>query len=383
MVKGPKGEQIYDFREKTSGKSDFVVHNEGVYEFCFSNKSPYMETVDFDVHSSHFYKDVKHAQNDHFNSIMEQISKLGDALHKIQFEQHWLQAQADRHAIINEKMSKRAMHKALGESAALIGASILQVYLLKRLFERKIGIWVKLVSTSVVCSDFCSILIVSVFQRIIRNDSKMRMSSIAIAAVFMVILTANIGEVFGIRFVIDRDECFSHKSEYGATVRFSFVVIKVEGAWHYNEDGVDLVVTGPKGEQIQDFRDKTSDKSDFVAHNEGLYKFCFTNKSPYHETLDFDVHSSHFYNDVEHAKDDHFKPILEQISKLEDALYNIQFEQHWLEAETDRQAIINEGMGKRAMHKAVVESAALIGASVLQVYLLTRLFERKLGLSRV
>lgn len=31
------------------------------------------------------------------------------------------------------------MHKALGESAALIGASILQVYLLKRLFERKIG----------------------------------------------------------------------------------------------------------------------------------------------------------------------------------------------------------------------------------------------------
>lgn len=68
------------------------------------------------------------------------------------------------------------------------------------------------------------------------------MSSIAIAAVFMVILTANIGEVLGIRFVIDRDECFSHKSEYGATVRFSFVVIKVEGAWHYNEDGVDLVV---------------------------------------------------------------------------------------------------------------------------------------------
>lgn len=60
---------------------------------------------------------------------------------------------------------------------------------------------------------------------------------------------------------------------------------------------------GPKGEQVQDFRDKTSDKSDFVVHNEGLYQFCFTNKSPYHETIDFDVHSSHFYNDAEHAKD--------------------------------------------------------------------------------
>lgn len=32
---------------------------------------------------------------------------------------------------------------------------------------------------------------------------------------------------------------------------------------------------------------------------------------------------------------------MEQISKLEEALYNIQFEQHWLEAQTDRQAIGN------------------------------------------
>ncbi|KAL8256513.1 hypothetical protein R6Q59_031580 [Mikania micrantha] len=38
----------------------------------------------------------------------------------------------------------------------------------------------------------------------------------------------DIGLVVGIRFVIDREECFSHKAEYGSTVRFSFVVIKVE-----------------------------------------------------------------------------------------------------------------------------------------------------------
>lgn len=102
---------------------------------------------------------------------------------------------------------------------------------------------------------------------------------------------------------------------------------------------------------------------------------------------------------------------MEQISKLEEALYNIQFEQHWLEAQTDRQAIgkhfflkrsfvsasnierkfeiwfsicaVNENMSKRAVHKALFESFALIGASVLQVYLLCRLFERKLGMSRV
>ncbi|KAL5548652.1 hypothetical protein UlMin_003883 [Ulmus minor] len=190
--------------------------------------------------------------------------------------------------------------------------------------------------------------------------------------------------VFGIRFVIDRDECFSHDVKYeGDTVHVSFVVIKVDSSWHYSEDGVDLVVKGPSGDQIHDIRDKTSDKIEFVAMHKGVHRFCFTNKSPYHETVDFDVHVSHFSYQEEHAKDEHFNPLLEQIAKLEEALYNIQFEQHWLEAQTERQAIVNEAMSKRAVQKAIFESAALVGASVLQVYLLRSLFDRKQGSSRV
>ncbi|XP_039164518.1 transmembrane emp24 domain-containing protein p24beta2-like [Eucalyptus grandis] len=139
---------------------------------------------------------------------------------------------------------------------------------------------------------------------------------------------------------------------------------------------------GPSGEQIQDFHDKISEKFEFVAHHKGVHRFCFTNKSHYHETIDFDVHVGHFTFYDQHAKDEHFNPLLEQIGKLEEALYNIQFDQHWLEAETERQAIVNDAMSRRAVHKAFFESAALIWASVLQVYLL-RLFERKLGFSRV
>ncbi|KAM2587910.1 hypothetical protein EV1_045411 [Malus domestica] len=188
----------------------------------------------------------------------------------------------------------------------------------------------------------------------------------------------------GLRFVIDREECFSHDAKYmGDTIHVSFVVIKVDSTWHYTEDGVDLVIKGPGGEQIHDIRGKTSEKYELVVQNQGVHQFCFTNKSPYHETIDFDVHAAHFTYHDQHAKDEHFTPLLEQIQKLEEALYNIQFEQHWLEAETDRQAIVNEGMSRRATHKALIESAALIGASCLQVFLLKRLFERKLGSSRV
>ncbi|XP_058209938.1 cellulose synthase-like protein E1 isoform X2 [Rhododendron vialii] len=224
-----------------------------------------------------------------------------------------------------------------------------------------------------------------------RQDNGKIPSSIAAKSVLLAVFACtcsilfwSLQSVVGIRFVIDREECFSHKVEYeGDTIHFSFVVIKSEGSWHYAPDGVDLVVKGPSGDQIHDFRDKTSEKSEFMARQKGVHHFCFTNKSPYHETIDFDVHEAHFSYYDQHAKDEHINPLLEQISKLEEALYNIQFEQHWLEAQTESQAIVNEGMSKRVLHKALWESAALIGASVLQVYLLRRLFERKLGTSRV
>ncbi|KAL6538172.1 hypothetical protein OROGR_012160 [Orobanche gracilis] len=216
----------------------------------------------------------------------------------------------------------------------------------------------------------------------VRNGWPFRMRlSLMVAAV--IVILCNFKGVSGIRFVIDREECFSHKVEYGNTVHFSFVVIKSEGSWHYSEDGVDLVVKGPNGEQVHDIRDQTSHKHEFVSYHQGVYRFCFTNKSPYHETIDFDVHAAHFLYHDEHAKDEHFKPLFEHIGKLEEALYNIQFEQHWLEAQTDRQAIVNEKMGRGAIHKALFESAALVLASGLQVYILRRLFEGKLGASRV
>ncbi|KAK9005226.1 hypothetical protein V6N11_042670 [Hibiscus sabdariffa] len=217
-----------------------------------------------------------------------------------------------------------------------------------------------------------------------KRKIKMKVGSLEFVAVILVAFLCTPTAVVGIRFVIDREECFSHDVKYeGDTIHVSFVVIKADSSWHNSHEGVDLVVKGPSGDQIQDYQDKISEKFEFVAHQKGVHRFCFSNKSPYYETVDFDVHESHFSYYDQHAKDEHFDPLLEQISKLEEALYNVQFEQHWLEAQTERQAIVNEAMSRRAVHKAFYESAALIGASVLQVYLLRRLFERKLGMSRV
>ncbi|KAK9100186.1 hypothetical protein Scep_023616 [Stephania cephalantha] len=98
--------------------------------------------------------------------------------------------------------------------------------------------------------------------------------------------------------------------------------------------GQSLYLEAPR---MDPFRPDQKTLFEFVAHNKGFHKFCF-NKSPYHETVEFDVQVNHFTHQDQHAKDEHVNPLLEHIAKLEDAIYNIQFEQHWLEAQTDRQA---------------------------------------------
>ncbi|GJT58844.1 RNA-directed DNA polymerase, eukaryota, reverse transcriptase zinc-binding domain protein [Tanacetum coccineum] len=57
-------------------------------------------------------------------------------------------------------------------------------------------------------------------------------------------------------------------------------------------------------------------------------------------------------------------------AKLEEVLYNNQFEHHWLQAENDRQVVVNKKKRKQEVYKALIESATLIEASILQVHVL-------------
>lgn len=59
----------------------------------------------------------------------------------------------------------------------------------------------------------------------------------------LTVLSMMLQGAFGIRFVIDREECLSHNVEFdGDTVHVSFVVIKTDNSWNYGGEGVDLVV---------------------------------------------------------------------------------------------------------------------------------------------
>lgn len=60
-----------------------------------------------------------------------------------------------------------------------------------------------------------------------------------------ILLLSSLNVVLGIRFVIDREECFSHYAQYeGDTIHASFVVISnTDAAWQLTQEGVDLVVS--------------------------------------------------------------------------------------------------------------------------------------------
>lgn len=71
---------------------------------------------------------------------------------------------------------------------------------------------------------------------------KVWLQNVVIAVVMLLLLRLN--AVIGIRFVIDREECFSHNVEYeGDSVHASFVIISTDSTWQYTQEGLDLVVS--------------------------------------------------------------------------------------------------------------------------------------------
>lgn len=71
----------------------------------------------------------------------------------------------------------------------------------------------------------------------------MKLCSTWFAGLMVMACLATVKQALGLRVVIDREECFSHKVEYEwDTVHSSFVVVKYDSTWQ-TEHGVDLVVS--------------------------------------------------------------------------------------------------------------------------------------------
>jgi hypothetical protein len=182
---------------------------------------------------------------------------------------------------------------------------------------------------------------------------------------------------------IMRQECVHEEVEYdGDLVSGSFVVIDHGLAWS-DEPGVELVVTSPSGTKVTSIFANEGQKFEFQAHQRGLYKFCFNNPAPTPETISFHIHVGHIPGIEDLAKDEHLKPVNVMIAKLREALAAVSEEQIYLKARDLRHRTTNESTNRRLITYTVGEYVCLVGVSLGQVYLIRKLFDKRLGYNRV
>eukprot|EP00850_Spirogloea_muscicola_P014988 SM000111S18811 [mRNA] locus=s111:446054:447495:+ [translate_table: standard] len=188
-----------------------------------------------------------------------------------------------------------------------------------------------------------------------------------------------------VRFSLDRTECVSQEVEAeGDIVHGTVVVVRPEHSWQGNfPSGVDISVEAPAGYHVYSAHQKTEDTFTFVAARRGLYKFCFTNTAPHHETIAFELHVGHIPDKENVAKDEHFNPLLNNVAMLQTKVFHVQADQRWLHFQTARQEQVNKALNRRVLWKAIGQAIALVSVNILQVYLLRGLFEKRLKHARV
>ncbi|GJP47118.1 hypothetical protein CLOM_g6351 [Closterium sp. NIES-68] len=188
----------------------------------------------------------------------------------------------------------------------------------------------------------------------------------------------------GVRFTLDRKECLvQYVNWVGDVVHGNFVVVSADswGDWEHN--GVDLVISDPDGYTAFSTEGQTQGKFEFMSQREGDYRFCFTNKAPVFETVSLEVFVGHQVQAHEIAQDEHILPIVTKLSGLHNHITGIYLEAKWFHAQSERQNELAKATTRKLVVKTVVQSLALMTCSLVQVYLLRRLFEKKLGRTMV
>ncbi|CAI7800597.1 unnamed protein product, partial [Closterium sp. NIES-54] len=115
----------------------------------------------------------------------------------------------------------------------------------------------------------------------------------------------------------------------------------------------------------------------------GDYKVCFTNKSPINEEIFFELHVGHHFSEKELAKEEHVEQTRDKAANLYERVMVLSMQAKFRHSQAQRLNELAKTTTARLIFKTAVQSGALILCCSIQVYLLHRLFERKLGRSFV
>ncbi|CAN6462932.1 unnamed protein product [Victoria cruziana] len=138
-VTSPGGNVIHTEKGTSGDKFQLKAPRSGMYKFCFHNPYSTPETVSFHIHIGHIPNEHDLAKDEHLDPVNVKIAELREALESVTAEQKYLKARDSRHRHTNESTRRRLFVYTVAEYLALVAASVLQVFYIRRLFSKTVA----------------------------------------------------------------------------------------------------------------------------------------------------------------------------------------------------------------------------------------------------
>jgi len=140
---------------------------------------------------------------------------------------------------------------------------------------------------------------------------------------------------------------------------------------------IDVRIEGPDGRTVHSGERESNGKYTFAAHQEGVYKYCFSNQmstmTPKIVMFNMDIGDAP--EETADGEEPSHNKLENMIKELSNALSGVKHEQEYMSVRDRIHRAVNENTNSRVVMWSFFEALVLVAMTLGQVYYLKRFFE--------